>query len=50
MRKEGFFKLLMMARILKQAGRTKIERWTRLTWFRQGYFYGGFDEKYRTKS
>ena len=50
MRKERFFRMLQLAKIMKAKGGTKIDRWVKLFWFMSGYNQGGLDEKYRTKS
>jgi len=43
MERARFFATLHLGRILKGSGRSKMERWVRLTWFRHGYLFGWVD-------
>jgi len=45
MERARFFYLLRIARIFKEAGDTKIERWVRLFWIRSAYTDGWWANK-----
>jgi len=45
MDRKRFFRLLRLARVLKGCGYDKEARHEAMTWFSEGYWWGGFDHQ-----